>query len=79
MPVATGGAAPSNPPVTARFLTVVTVDGTPAAVQFNGLTPSQVGLWQINFAIPSVGAGNRPLVITVGGISSPAVTVSISN
>ena len=78
-PVATGAAAPANPPVTAKGPTTVTVNGIPATVQFSGLTPGGVGLWQVNFAMPNLQHGDYPLVTTVAGVSSAAVTVSVSN
>jgi uncharacterized protein (TIGR03437 family) len=79
MPVATGAAAPSNPLATTVSPTTVTVGGVPVTVQFNGLTPTAVGLWQLNFAVPNLPPGNYPLVATVGGVSSLAATISVSN
>jgi trimeric autotransporter adhesin len=54
----------------------VTLGGTqlPAsAVLYCGITPNSPGLYQLNLVLPpDTPAGNLPLVITVGGMSSPA-------
>lgn len=51
-PVASGEASPANPP--ARVVDAVTafVGGIPATVEFAGLTPGLVGLYQVNVRIP---------------------------
>jgi uncharacterized protein (TIGR03437 family) len=41
------------------------------------MTPSFVGLMQVNFRVPALGAGTYPLVITVGGEKSNAALFSI--
>lgn len=58
----------------------VTIDGQPCEVLYAGAAPGLVaGLMQVNVKIPSsVPTGNRPVVLTIGGTSSPAgVTVSV--
>ena len=57
----------------------VTMDGLPATVQFSGLAPGFVGLYQVNAVVP---AGTRssndiPVVLTVGGTESNTVTIAV--
>jgi adhesin/invasin len=56
----------------------VTVGASNASVSFSGLAPGYVGLYQINFAVPAgLAAGNQVLVIGVGNITSPALTLAV--
>jgi uncharacterized protein (TIGR03437 family) len=56
----------------------VTVGGTPALIQFAGLTPGVVGLAQVNFIVPaSVAKGVQPVVVTVNGVSSPPANITV--
>jgi uncharacterized protein (TIGR03437 family) len=48
-------------PVTVQF------GSTPATVQYAGLAPGFVGLYQFNVQVPNVVAGDWPLVVTVNG------------
>jgi uncharacterized protein (TIGR03437 family) len=57
----------------------VTVGGAPAKISFAGVSSGLVGVLQINFAIPDTAApGKQPVVVTVGGIASPAASVTIT-
>jgi uncharacterized protein (TIGR03437 family) len=56
------------------------IDGLDAVVQYAGAAPMNItGLMQVNLLVPDgVAAGNRPIQITVGGVSSqPGVTVAV--
>lgn len=56
----------------------VTVGGIPAFVQFAGIAPGLIGLTQVNIAVPaSVPTGVQPVVLTVGGVASPSVNVTV--
>jgi uncharacterized protein (TIGR03437 family) len=47
-------------------------------VQFSGLAPGFVGLWQINVTIPAgPPAGATPIRVVVNGTSSNVVTVAV--
>jgi uncharacterized protein (TIGR03437 family) len=49
----------------------VTIGGVSAPVQFCGLVPPFVGLYQLNVTVPaSVSAGTQPLVMSMGGNSA---------
>ena len=78
-PVTTGTAAPSNPPSSTVNPVTVTIGGVAANVLFAGLTPTLVGLYQVNVVIPAgVTPGPQvPLVLTsVGQVSAP-VTIPV--
>jgi uncharacterized protein (TIGR03437 family) len=56
----------------------VTVAGIPATIQFVGIPRSLVGVTQINFSVPAgVPSGPQSVVVTVGGVSSPPVMITI--
>jgi uncharacterized protein (TIGR03437 family) len=56
----------------------VTVGGVQAFVLFYGIPPGLVGVSQVNFTVPgSVKPGVQPVVVTVGGISSPPVNLTV--
>jgi uncharacterized protein (TIGR03437 family) len=55
----------------------VTVGGAPAQIAFAGIPAGVAGVMQINFIVPEVAAGPQPLVLTVGGVPSQAVTLNV--
>jgi len=56
----------------------VTVGGAQAFLRNSMLAPTLLGATQITFTLPSsVGAGVQPVVVTVGGISSPPVNITV--
>lgn len=77
----TGAAAPMNgsPLIFTQLQPTVTIGGKNAAVQFSGLAPGFVGLWQINAVVPAdVTPGPTvPLYVTIGGAVSNTVTVGV--
>ena len=57
----------------------VTVGGVQALVSFYGITPGVVGLTQVNYLIPAtVAVGTQPVIVTVGGVSTPAATIEVT-
>ena len=62
-----------NAPVT------VSIGGQPAVVQFAGLAPGFVGLYQVNAAVPSgVTPGDSvPLTLTVAGQTGPPAGLAV--
>jgi uncharacterized protein (TIGR03437 family) len=78
-PVAAGAAAPLLTLTSTPIPATVTIGGKPAQVFFSGLTPGYSGLYQVNVLVPpGIAAGaNVPVVVSVGGASSPPVTVAI--
>jgi uncharacterized protein (TIGR03437 family) len=78
--VATGQAAPAVPPLALVTTPVkVTIGGVDAAVEFAGLAPGFVGLYQVNARVPAgVTVGNAvALVLTQNGVPSNTVTIAV--
>ncbi len=75
--LATGAVAPLNPLETVSGVTAQ-VGSQAASVQFAGLSPGSVGLYQVNFQIPQLAAGQYSLTIGVNGALSNAVTISVA-
>jgi uncharacterized protein (TIGR03437 family) len=77
---ATGAASSGNPLSQTQDTVTATLGGIAAPVQFAGLAPGYVGLYQVNIQIP----GNAPLgnsialVVTSGGVSSISAPVAIA-
>jgi uncharacterized protein (TIGR03437 family) len=70
---ATDQLSPSSPLAQTTTPPVVMIGGQQATVQFAGLAPGFVGLYQVNAYIPSgLAAGNQPITIAIGGKTSPA-------
>jgi len=77
--VKTGQQSPSDPLAHPMVAPTVTVNGENAQVSFAGLTPQLVGLYQINFAIPSdAPAGKLKLTVTQGDAQSNVSTVVVA-
>ena len=76
--VATNTQAPSQPLCQPSMTASATIGGQNAPVQFIGLTPGGIALAQANITVPSLAAGDYPLVITVGGAASNAPLVAVS-
>jgi uncharacterized protein (TIGR03437 family) len=74
-PVSTGQPVPgiSHPvaPVS------VTIGGQPVSIIFAGLTPGTVSLAQVSVYVPTMAAGDWPVVVTVGGVPSNAPVISV--
>lgn len=79
--VADGQAAPTNPLAQATSATTVTIGGVVAEVQFSGLAPGFVGLWQINAVIPASLPTNlkTPFSVALKGKQSLTATLAIVN
>lgn len=74
----TGSPDPSGlSPVTGSY--AITVGGVAATVDYIGLTPGSIGLYQANFNVPQIGRGTYPVVITISGYASNAPVMSVSN
>jgi uncharacterized protein (TIGR03437 family) len=74
---------PVAPPATAPkpLLPVsVTIGGVPATVVYSNLAYYYEGLTQINVIVPtSLTTGSQPVVVTVGGVASPAALLNVTN
>jgi uncharacterized protein (TIGR03437 family) len=58
---------------------VVAIGGTSAHVLYSGLTPSTVGLYQVNAQVPAgIATGpSVPVMISIGGVASNTVTIAV--
>jgi minor extracellular serine protease Vpr len=75
---ASGDSAVASPLSSTTTLPTVTIGGATANVSFSGLTPGFPGLYQINLQVPSsISAGNQPIVVSIGGVSSPALMLPV--
>ena len=75
---ATGAGAPSSPAAIASADVRVMIGGVNCDVQFAGLAPGFVGVYQVNFRVAAgLPAGPRDLVLRANGVDSPAVKVVI--
>lgn len=78
-PVGTGTATPLSPLSHVTTQVVATVGGRPATVEFAGLVPRFVGLYQVNVRVPAgVAPGNAvPLVLSQNGVAGNTVTMAV--
>jgi uncharacterized protein (TIGR03437 family) len=74
----TGDGAPVDALASAMADVRVTLAGIPCEVQFAGLAPTLVGVYQVNFRVPpNAPSGLQDLVVTASGIASPVVKTAI--
>lgn len=75
----TASASPTEPLARTTTLPMVTIGGITADVQFSGLAPGYVGLYQVNAAVPAGSPTGPaiPVVISIGGVTSNVVTIAI--
>jgi uncharacterized protein (TIGR03437 family) len=76
---ATGAPSPLNPLASTPTWPIVTIGGVSAPVQFSGLTPGDVGLYQVNAQVPTAAPKGAavPLSISIGGATSNTVTIAV--
>lgn len=76
--VPVGELAPLSPLSWTVDTPTVTIGGRNAEVQFSGLAPGFIGLYQINAFVPGGVSGDEvPVVIGIGGQSSSPVTIAV--
>jgi trimeric autotransporter adhesin len=77
-PVGDGVASPSSPPAQTQAPVTVSIGGQNANVAFAGLTPTLVGLYQVNVTMPAgVTPGSAvPVLLTVAGQTGPAAIIA---
>ena len=72
-------ATPLNRLPQPRLQATVTVGGEQAAIKFIGIPNGLVGTTQINYQVPAdIAPGTQQVVVTVGGVPSPAVKLNIT-
>lgn len=73
-----GEPAPLSPLSRTTTTPTVTIGGKQAQVMFSGLTPTCIGLYQVNALVPNdAGTGRQPVIITIGGVSSKQVDLPL--
>jgi hypothetical protein len=78
VPQQDGVAAPLSPLAVSTSGVLATIGGVPATVEWAGLTPSSVGLYQVNVVVPNVPAGFLPVILSANGISSTPVYMQVN-
>ena len=74
----TGEPTPLSPLPRTLAMPQVTIGGKSAVVEFSGLSPLSVGLYQANVIVPEdVPSGVQPLLVTVGGVASKQASIPI--
>jgi len=74
--LASGAASPSSPLAIPTDTPVLNINGAPHPLLFAGLTPGLVGLYQMNFQVPTgLPAGTITIVLAQGGASSNQTTL----
>jgi len=81
VPVASGAVSPTSPLAYTSDTPTVTLNGeTVSNVPFSGLTPTVVGLYQIDFQVPADAAnGDLTLVVTQPGFMGTPVILPVHN
>jgi uncharacterized protein (TIGR03437 family) len=75
-----GSPAPAGlSPVPTGANPTVTVGGQQAKIDYIGLTPGSIGLYQVNFVVPQLDKGTYALVITISGQASNNPVMTVSN
>jgi uncharacterized protein (TIGR03437 family) len=72
-----GIVSPFRPLARTRLQPAVRIAGRPAEVQFSGLAPGLVGVYQVNAAIPDGVSGTVEVVIECGGFQSAVFTFGL--
>jgi uncharacterized protein (TIGR03437 family) len=74
-----GEPTPYPPPLAnTSVLPTVKIGSTAAHVDFSGLSPGWVGLYQVNVDVPSDAAtGLQPIVVSIGGVDSKASVLPV--
>jgi uncharacterized protein (TIGR03437 family) len=68
-----GAPTPLPPPLANTNQATVTIGNIAAHVDFSGLSPGWVGLYQVNVDVPlNAPTGSPPIVVSIGGVSSKA-------
>ena len=70
--------APFSPVAQTPNQPTVRVGGATAETRFSGLAPGFVGLYQVNFVVPSGLSGAVKLTLDMGGITSNVVSIFVT-
>jgi len=77
-PVASGSPSPSSPLARPTDKPTLTINGANVPILFVGLTPTLVGLYQVNFQVPAdTPAGDLQLLLVQSGGQSNATILPV--
>jgi len=79
-PPPTGSPASSDPLSSSVTMPTVMIGGANATVQFSGLAPQEIGVYQVNALVPYASATGSavPVSISIGGVTSNTVTMPVN-
>ncbi|HLN02209.1 MAG TPA: S8 family serine peptidase [Bryobacteraceae bacterium] len=73
-----GELTPMSPQSTTTTNPTVTIGGQPATVQFSGLAPNLIGVYQLTVTVPAnISAGLQSAIVTINGVASPAANLPV--
>jgi uncharacterized protein (TIGR03437 family) len=73
-----GEPTPLPPPLANTGTATVTIGNIAAHVDFSGMSPGWVGLYQVNVDVPSnAPTGLQPIVVSIGGVDSKASVLPV--
>jgi uncharacterized protein (TIGR03437 family) len=75
---ADGELTPMSPQATTTTNPTVTIGGQSATVQFSGLAPNLIGVYQLTVIVPAnISTGLQPAIVTINGVASPAANLPV--
>ena len=77
--ISDGAVAPSAPLIHPVLTVTATIGGLNATVQFAGLAPGFVGLFQVNLEVPDIVPGDQGVIVNVGTYSNALVPITVAN
>jgi len=76
--VSDGAIPPSGTLANTLHKPFVSIGGQSAAIQFSGLSPQFVGVYQLNVTVPNVTGDNLEVQLALGGINTPSgITMAV--
>jgi uncharacterized protein (TIGR03437 family) len=58
----------------------LSIGGMPATLEYDGLTPNNIGLYEFNVVVPAAASGAAPLTFTLNGASgTQTLAIAVSN
>jgi uncharacterized protein (TIGR03437 family) len=77
-PVPDGALSPASPPANAIDVPTLTINGEQSAISFAGLQPGAVGIYQVNFTVPTdAPGGDLTLVLSQNGVPSNSAVLPV--
>jgi len=75
---ADGALTPVSPAAPTTTQPTITIGGQPAAVQFSGLAPNLIGVYELTVTVPTnISTGIQQAIVTINGVSSPAANLPV--